>query len=262
MPDDEPQLPIRALTDTHAHLCSPNFDADRAEVLERARAAGVTSVVTVGETLEDARRNLELAEAFPDLVRPAAGLFPTYLDPELADSMIAWIREHRDRLVAIGEVGLDHWKVKDEADRELQREILGRFVELSLELDLPLNVHSRSAGRATVEFLLERGARRVQMHAFDGKPGKAQPGAEGGFFFSVPPSVVRSRQKQKLVRFLPLEHLLVETDSPVLGPDRESRNEPANAVVSLRAIAELKDLSEDEVAEAVVDNTRRMYGAL
>lgn len=262
MPEDDPQPPTLPLTDTHAHLCSPDFDADRAEVLERARAAGVTSVVAVGETLDDARRNLELADAFPDVVRPAAGLFPTYLDPEQAGTLIEWIREHRDRLVALGEVGLDHWKVQDEEDRETQREILGRFVDLSLELDLPLNVHSRAAGRATVEFLLERGARRVQMHAFDGKPGKAQLGAEAGFFFSVPPSVVRSRQKQKLVRFLPLEHLLVETDSPVLGPDRERRNEPANAVVSLRAIAEIKGLSEDEVAEAVVENTGRLYGVL
>lgn len=260
MPDDPPRPPTRSLTDTHAHLCSPDFDADRAEVLARARAAGVTSVVAVGETLEDAHRNLELADAFPDLVRPAAGLFPTHLDLEQTEALIGWIREHRDRLVAIGEVGLDHWQVKDEEDRDLQREILGRFVELSLELDLPLNVHSRAAGRATVEFLLERGARRVQMHAFDGKPGKAQPGAEAGFFFSVPPSVVRSRQKQKLVRFLPLDRLLVETDSPVLGPDRESRNEPANAAVSLRAIAEIKGLSEDQVAEAVVENTRRLYG--
>lgn len=252
--------PLPPLTDTHAHLCSPDFDADRGEVLERARAAGVQAVVAVGETLEEAETNLALAEEFPDTVRPAAGLFPTHLDLAQADALIEWIRRRRDRLVAIGEVGLDHWKVKDEEEREVQREIFGRFVELALELDLPLNVHSRAAGRATVEFLLERGARRVQMHAFDGKPGKAQPGMEAGYFFSVPPSVVRSRQKQKLVRFLPLECLLLETDSPVLGPDRESRNEPANVRVSLTAIAEIKGVSEDEVAAAVVENTRRLYG--
>jgi len=248
------------LTDTHAHLCSPDFDADRGEVLERARAAGVTTVVAVGETLEEAETNLALAEDFPDAVRPAAGLFPTHLDLAQADALIEWIRRRRDRLVAIGEVGLDHWKVKDEEEREVQRKIFGRFVDLARELDLPLNVHSRAAGRATVEFLLERGAQRVQMHAFDGKPGKAQPGMEAGYFFSVPPSVVRSRQKRKLVRFLPLDCLLLETDSPVLGPDRESRNEPANVRVSLSAIAEIKDVSEDEVAAAVVENTRRLYG--
>lgn len=252
-------LPRPTLTDTHAHLCDPVFDADRAEVLERAGAAGVTAVVAVGETLADARRNLELADAFPGRIRPAAGLFPTHLDAAQADALIELIRREHGRLAAIGEVGLDHWKVEGEADRELQREIFGRFIDLSLELDLPLNVHSRAAGRATIELLIERGAKRVQMHAFDGKPGKAQPGVEAGFFFSVPPSVVRSRQKQKLVRFLPLSCLLVETDSPVLGADRESRNEPAHATVSLDAIAEIKGIAPQEAAEAVAETTRRLY---
>lgn len=248
------------LTDTHAHLVDPGFDADRDAVLERARGRGVGAVVAVGEDLDDARRNLELAGRYPGVVFPAAGLYPTRLDLEEAEAMVALVREHRDELLAIGEVGLDHWKVKDEADRELQREIFGRFVDLATELDLPLNVHSRAAGRVTVEFLLARGAAKVQMHAFDGKASKAMPGVEAGFFFSVPPSVVRSRQKQKLVRQLPLECLLVETDSPVLGPEREARNEPANAAVSLGAIAELKELPVEAVSAAVRENTRRLYG--
>ncbi len=132
-----------------------------------------------------------------------------------------------------------------------------RFVALAAELDLPLNVHSRSAGRATIELLLAHGARRVLMHAFDGRAQSALPGVEAGFFFSVPPSVVRSPQKQKLVRRLPLEHLLVETDSPVLGPVPGERNEPANVQISLRAIAEAKDLPLARVQEQVGENARR-----
>ena len=83
---------------------------------------------------------------------------------------------------------------------------------------------------------------------------------EAGYFFSVPPSVVRSPQKQKLVRRLPLSCMLLETDSPVLGPDRDQRNEPANAAVSLMAIAEIKGLPASEVAAAVKANTARLYG--
>ena len=249
------------LVDTHAHLGDPGFDADRDAVLRRAREAGVRAVITVGETLEDAQRNLSLADRHPEIL-PAAGLYPTHLDREQAGAMEALIREHRDRLAAIGEVGLDYWKVKEEPDREVQREIFARFIALSLELDLPLNVHSRSAGRHAVEFLVERGAKRVQLHAFDGKPSSALPAVEAGYFFSVPPSVVRSRQKQKLVRRLPLSCLLVETDSPVLGPDPGERNEPANLRESLRMIAELKGLAETEVAEAIEENTRRLYGEI
>lgn len=247
------------LTDTHTHLGDPVFDDDRAEVLERARAAGVGAVVVVSETLDEVERNLELAENHAEL-RPTAGLFPTVLDPDQAEAIASLARRERHRLVGVGEVGLDYWKVREEAEREVQRGIFARFVALAEELDLPLNVHSRSAGRQTIDMLLERGARRVQLHAFDGRAAKAQPAVEAGYYFSVPPSIVRSRQKQKLVRRLPLENLLLETDSPVLGMDPEARNEPANVRVSLRAIAELKELAEEEVEVAMVENTRRLYG--
>jgi TatD DNase family protein len=249
----------RFLTDAHAHLGDPGFDADRDAVLERARAAGVGAIVVVGETLADARRNLELAERYP-MLRPCAGLYPTHLDLAQAAALHALIRSERQRLVAIGEVGLDRWVVTDEAERELQREIFGGFVELSKETGLPLNVHSRSAGHHVISLLLERGAERVLLHAFDGKASKALPAVEAGYCFSVPPSVVRSEQKQKLVARLPLECLLLETDSPVLGPTREERNEPQNVRISLTAIAGIKGVPEQAVAEATAENARRLFG--
>lgn len=247
------------MIDTHAHLCDPAFAHDLAAVLRRARAAGVDRVIAVGESLADAKLNIELAAAYPEAVAPAAGLFPTRLDPGEADELCSWMRLHRESLAAVGEVGLDYWKVQEEGEREIQREIFSRFIRLATELDLPLNVHSRSAGRATIEFLLEHGARRVQMHAFDGRAASASPGVEAGYYFSVPPSVVRSPQKQKLVRRLPLSCLLLETDSPVLGADPAARNEPAQAASSLAAIAELKQLDAVEVREAIASNERRLY---
>ena len=248
------------LTDCHAHLCDPSFAGDLDEVLARARGAGVEAVIAVGETRADAERNLELAERHAGVVRPTAGLYPTHLDPAEAERVADLIRRERSRLAGIGEVGLDRWKVRDEGDLALQREIFALFIDLSVELDLPLNVHSRSAGHYAIELLRERGAKRVQLHAFDGRAARAEPAVEAGYFFSVPPSIVRSPQKQKLVRRLPLSCLLLETDSPVLGPARDQRNEPANALVSLRAIADLKGVTEDEVAAAVTRNTSRLYG--
>jgi TatD DNase family protein len=252
---------MRGLVDTHAHLCDPVFDADRAEVLEQARNAGIAAVIAVGEDLADAQKNLELAAALP-MIRPAAGLYPTRLSLERAEEMRGFIRSHREKLVAIGEVGLDYWAVQEESQQELQREIFAGFIALAQELNLPLNVHSRSAGRHAVAFLLQHGASRVQLHAFDGNSSAALPAAEAGFFFSIPPSIVRSQQKQKLVRRLPLGCLLVETDSPVLGPFPQERNEPANAVLSIKAIAEIRAVSETEVIEAVRENTLRLYGDL
>ncbi len=249
------------LVDTHAHMCAPQLRNDLEGVLFRARERGIGAIISVAEDLEEARATLDLAARY-SLIRPAAGLYPGNADAELARQMRELIRKERERLVAIGEVGLDFRLAESEEAKELQREILAEFVRLSLELDLPLNVHSRSAGRHAAELLLEHGARRVQMHAFDGKAGSAHKAVEAGYFFSVPPSAARSRQKQKLIRQLPLSCLLLETDSPVLGPDPEETNEPANLAVALRTVAEIKEIPEEQVREAVADNTRRLYGDL
>ena len=247
------------LTDTHTHIGDESFDADRPAVLDRAAAAGVAAIISVGEDLADAEKNLVLARKFP-ILKPAAGLYPAHLDPAAAEALCAFIRRHRSQLVAVGEVGLDFWVAKDADQRQLQGQIFARFVDLALELDLPLNVHSRSAGRHAVDLLVTRGARRVQMHAFDGKITAARPALEAGYFFSIPPSIVRSRQKQKLVRHLPLEALLVETDSPVLGPDPQARNEPANLTIAIEAIAEIKQVPREQVIASVVNNTKALYG--
>jgi TatD DNase family protein len=252
-------MPMRQLVDTHAHICDPVFDLDRNEVLERAGKSGILAVIAVGENILDARKNIELAAKHP-LLRPAAGLYPTILDRTKAEEMQGFIRKERARLVAVGEVGLDFWIVKEDAAKELQKEIFKNFISLANELDLPLNVHSRSAGRHAVALLLESNAVKVQMHAFDGKASAALPALEAGYFFSIPPSVVRSRQKQKLVKRVPLSRLLVETDSPVLGPHQNRRNEPINISISIRAIAELKNISEQEVIETVSENTQKLYG--
>jgi TatD DNase family protein len=242
-------------------MCDPSFDGDRDAVLERADKTGVRAIIAVGENLADARKNIALAKKYP-ILKPAAGLYPTRLDLEQAHQMVDFLCDNKSRIFAIGEVGLDYWVVKEDSKKALQREILKIFIELSKELNLPLNIHSRSAGRHAIALLLESNAARVQMHAFDGKAAAALPAVEAGYFFSIPPSVVRSRQKQKLVKRLPLACLLIETDSPVLGPTPNDRNEPANIWQSIKAIAELKDISEEEVIAALSENTERLYGRL
>jgi TatD DNase family protein len=246
------------LFDAHAHMASDEFAQDLPAVLARAEAAGVRGIVTVAETLEEGERILGLSSLYP-LIKPAAGLYPTILDLDAADAVVAFAKRHADRLVALGEVGLDHWVVKEEVDWKIQEEILARLVALSNEADLPLNVHSRSAGRHTIGFLRSQGARRVLLHAFDGKASAAVEGVRAGYFFSIPPSVVRSPQKQKLVRSLPLVCLLLETDSPVLGPDPAARNEPANVRIACRAVADLKRVSFEEVARITTENARRLF---
>lgn len=246
------------LVDAHAHLYASAFAADLDAVLERAALQGVQAVLCVSETLAEAQRVVELADRHP-LIQPCAGLYPTILDRDAAAAMLDFIRQHRDRLVAIGEVGLDYWKVQDAADREVQRDILAQHIALSRELDLPLNVHSRSAGRHCIAWLRDNGARHVLLHAFDGKAASARAAIEAGYYFSVPPSIVRSPQKQKLVRHLPLEHLLLESDAPVLGPEKDARNEPCNVWLSCRQIAAIKGVPVEEAARMTTANARRLF---
>ena len=247
-----------SVVDTHTHLCDPLFDKDRDVVLERAMDAGVSAIVVVSETLSDVHRNLMLAASHP-LLWPAGGLYPTHLDHSEAERICEFIGRERHKLFAIGKVGLDYWAVKEDPEREKQREIFYTFIDLAMKLDLPLNVHSRSAGRHAIDMLLERGALKVQLHAFDGKAASALPAIEAGYFFSIPPSVVRSPQKQKLVKRVPLSNLLVETDSPVLGPYPGERNEPSNVMVSVKSISEIKNISEEQVLETLLENTHQLY---
>lgn len=257
------------MIDCHAHLASPVFDADRSEVLRRAHEAGVSEVLVVGEDAEDDQRVLEVC-AQHAVLHPCVGLHPDRFAEDRPAPSAAELgrvcelaRRAASELVAVGEVGLDYWYVKTDERRRLQRKALGRMAELARELDVPLNVHSRSAGHHTIAVLEEAGAQRVLMHAFDGKAGHAQRAAEAnGWVFSIPPSVVRSAQKQKLVRLLPLEALALESDSPVLGPERRERNEPKNLTLTLRYIAEAKGVSPERVREVTTATARRLFSRL
>jgi TatD DNase family protein len=250
--------PIFPLIDVHAHMYDEAFGHDLGEVLNRAAASSVCAVLAVSETLEQARHILCLTARYP-MIKPCAGLYPTIMDLDAAAEMLAFIREHHGRLVAIGEVGLDYWRVKDAGGRALQRQIFAQHIALANELDMPLNVHSRSAGRHTIAWLVEHKAQRVLMHAFDGKAASAMVGVAAGYYFSIPPSVLRSPQKQKLVRHLPIERLLLESDSPVLGPTKDERNEPQNVSLVCAHIAAVKGLPVEQVAEITTRNARRLF---
>ena len=253
--------------DCHAHLSLDDFDHDRHRVLERARRAGVEKIVLVGEGPTDNQRVLEVYREAPELLKPCFGFHPDRFtesrtaprDTEI-DVVLNLARRHSGIIAGIGEVGLDYWYVKTAQRRELQKQCLVRMAALADELDLPLNVHSRSAGKYALEALAAAGARRVLMHAFDGKAGHALQAAEShGWIFSIPPSVIRSAQKQRLVRVLPLASLALESDSPVLGPKPDQRNEPANLTHVVRYIARTKKISEEQVREITTENARSLF---
>ncbi len=245
--------------DVHCHINDEQFAPDLEDVLARARAAGVEGLIDSAMDARDGARSLELAAENPGFVFTSLGLHPLNADPEEFRAVVELIRRNIDRIVALGEVGLDYWWGKEEEVREVQRRYFREFIALSKELHKPVIVHSRSAGKYALGILLEEGAESVLMHAFDGKPVHALRGVEAGYFFSIPPSIVRSEQKVKLARTVPLENLLLETDSPVLGPDKKERNEPANLPLVAKALAEIKGVPEETVIRVTRENTLRLF---
>jgi TatD DNase family protein len=260
------------LVDVHAHLAGPRFDDDRGEVLRRAHEAGVAAVLVVGEDLADDERVREVTSApraAGAAMIPCFGLHPDRFAEDREppsrteiDAVKAMIKSAEGHLAAIGEVGLDrHW-VKTDERRRAQEALLEELAALSVETGLALNVHSRAAGKYTIDLLIASGATRVLMHAFDGKATYAVRGADAGFLFSIPPSAIRSEQKHKLLSRLPLDALMLESDSPVLGPERGVRNEPANLALTVDFLAERYGVDASVVAEVTTQNARRLFPAL
>lgn len=247
------------LVDAHCHLQDEEFDKDRDYVVKRARERGVISIVTSSLNSLDASKALAIGRNYPDYVYVCIGSSPSNLDLKETSDLMSIIKRHRSGIVGVGEVGLDYYWVRDNQYRELQRNLFKEWLGFAEELRLPLIVHSRSAGKYAVKILLETEFRQVLMHAFDGRIGWAVKAAREGVYFSIPTSVWHSRQKQKLVKGLPLDSLLVESDAPVLSPIKEERNEPANLVYAVRKIAEMKGVSEDEVAEITTMNARKFF---
>ena len=233
------------LIDVHCHLTAPEFEGRGKEIIEKSVEAGVKAIITSGLGYEDGLKALQISDY--RIVYPSLGMSPYML--EGYEQVMESIRMESKRIVAIGEVGLDYWHAKDDEGRDRQKRVFREFIELSKELDLPLVIHSRSAGKYALEILFEMKAERVIMHAFDGAAKYAVRAVEKGYMFSIPPSIARSQQKRNLVKRIPLENLLLESDSPVLSPIAGQINYPWNIIVSAEWIGRIKGTSVEKVIE-------------
>jgi TatD DNase family protein len=249
--------------DSHAHIDGPEFDADRPAVLERARAAGLEAIIQIGYNRETIERGFALFAGEP-LVRFAVGLHPhdsSAFTPELLD----WIemQSTRDKVVAIGEVGLDWFR--DYAPRETQLACFREMVRLARRRRLPLVVHSRAAEEDTLRILEEEQASDVGgvMHCYSYGIEAARRLHELNFLVGFPCFVTYpKRNSLDVVAGLQVEQMLIETDAPFLPPQRlrGKRNEPACVVDAAGAIAQAKGLSLADVARITTRNARRLFG--
>jgi TatD DNase family protein len=253
------------LVDHHCHLDFPQLAQDRAGVLARARAAGVGLMVTISTRIKRLPELLAIAEAH-DNVYCSVGTHPHNAHEELDIPVeeIVRLSEH-PKVVAIGEAGLDYYY--QHSTPEAQAEGFRRHIAAARQTGLPLEIHAREADADTALILEDehaKGAFPAILHCYTGGPDLAARALKLGLYVSFTGVVTfkKSEALREIVRSVPLERLLVETDAPYLAPMpyRGKTNEPAFVVHTAKVLAEVKGVSEDELAAATTDNFFRLFG--
>lgn len=245
--------------DMHCHL-EMIEGHDVKDIVERANKKNV-KIVASGVNVESNKKVLGFADEFGVYV--SLGMYPTdtlRLSDAEVDAELEMIRKNAEKIVFIGEVGLDF--KEDLKQRDKQEENFRKVIKLAKKIDKPLLVHSRKAEEKCIEILEEESADKVIMHCFSGNFKLVTRVMENNWYFSIPTSVNNSEHFQKIIELAELDKLLCETDSPYLHPDKEFPNLPENVIVSYEKIAEIKGLGVGDVEEMVEKSFKMLIGEL
>jgi TatD DNase family protein len=249
------------LIDTHCHLDFPEFNADREEVIERARGQGINYIVNIGSSLEGSKKSLELSQKY-DFIYSTIGLHPHEADgfsPEVKHLLEELAR--KDKVVAIGETGLDYYKNYSKAEN--QKTLFEFSVKLARDLGLPLVIHNRQAQDDTLKVLKQALPQKAVVHCFSGDENFLKECLDLGFFVSFTCNITykKAGDLRNLVKLTPLVRLLLETDAPFLPPEglRGERNEPTYVKYLCEEIARLKEISIEEVAKTTTNNAKEFF---
>ncbi|MCM3413354.1 TatD family hydrolase [Metabacillus litoralis] len=252
------------LFDTHAHLNAVQFEEDLEEVIERAKSEGVSHIVVVGFDHETIKRAMELIEQY-DMMYAAIGWHPVDAI-DMTEEDLSWIRDlsQHPKVVAIGEMGLDYYW--DKSPKEIQKEVFRKQIQLAKEVNLPIIIHNRDATEDVVKILQEENASEVGgiMHCFTGSLEVAKQCMEMNFYISFggPVTFKNAKKPKEVVKEIPMDRLLIETDCPYLTPHpyRGKRNEPSYVRYVAEQISELRGVSFEEVAGKTSDNAMKVFG--
>jgi TatD DNase family protein len=251
------------LIDSHAHLEMPEFKRDLEGVIQRAKESGVEYIFTVGTEKKDWERALEIANSHPSIYA-ILGVHP-HNAKEIDDQTYPRLKElcRNGKVKAYGEIGLDFFRNLSARDIQLKR--FREQIGLAKELGLPIVVHDREAHQETLEILKSEKGEECGgiIHCFSGDYEMAKVCIDMGFYISIPGSITfkSAESFREIVKRIPLESLLVETDAPFLTPEpfRGKRNEPGYVRYTAQKVAEIKGVSFEKVAEVTTKNSMRVY---
>ena len=251
------------LVDSHAHLEMPDFKRDLEQVIQRAKESGVGYIFTVGTEKKDWKRALEIADSHPSIYA-ILGVHP-HNAKEIDDQTYPTLRElcRSGKVKAYGEIGLDFFRNLSPRDIQLKR--FREQIALAKEVGLPIVVHDREAHQETLEILKSEKVEECGgiIHCFSGDYEMAKACIDMGFHISIPGSINFKNAEgfREIVKRIPLESLLVETDAPFITPEpfRGKRNEPSYVRYTAQKVAEIKKISFERVAEVTTENALRVY---
>jgi len=250
------------LIDTHCHLDFPEFDRDRDEVIKRARECGIGCIINIGSSLQSSVKSLELSRQY-DFIYAGVGIHPHEADRFESKIHFA-IKDlaKEDKAVAIGEIGLDYYKNYSQAEN--QRICFGSLLRLAKDLGLPVVIHTRQAQADTLMILKSALPVRAVVHCFSGDESFLKECLDLGFFISFTCNISYNKAAplRKLVKIVPLDRLLLETDAPFLPPKefRGLRNEPAYLGYLAKEVAAIKEIEIDEVSRVTTANAKNFFG--
>ncbi|MFQ5863774.1 MAG: TatD family hydrolase [bacterium] len=251
------------LIDTHAHLYFNHFDGDREQVIQRAFEAGVKKVINIGIDLETCRQCMEMAEKHTSLFA-TVGIHPND-STKLDEKSLATLKEfaQHPKVVAIGEIGLDFYR--ERAPVEIQRQAFRNQIALAKDVALPIVIHNRQAVRQILDILKQEGTEGLGgvFHCFSEDEQIAEEVLELGFHISFTGNLTfKNSELPEVAKVVPLERLLLETDSPFLSPapKRGRRNEPAHVIYIAQKLAEIKGTNFDEIERITTENAIRLFG--
>jgi TatD DNase family protein len=246
------------IIDSHCHLDFSKFNRDREETISRARKAGVVGMINSGISLKGNLVSLELAEKHKD-IHATLGLSPDIgRDGNLKQikEILAQIEENSEKAVGIGETGLDFQDCKTDKERQNQTAAFKKVTEIAKNFSKPLVVHARLAEPEVLE--LVKVMDTVVYHCYSGSVETMKEIVDAGYYISLATLVSFSKHHQELAAEVPIENLLLETDSPFLSA-RKGRNEPAFIVDSVPVIAKIKEMEPAEIARLTTENARRVF---
>ncbi len=247
------------LVDVHAHLGFENFKDDLDEVIARAKKVGIVSIINSGTTLERCKETLELAKRY-DIVKASLGIFPTEtikMTSQEFENALGFIKKNKAKIVAVGEVGLDYNGGTD--TKEEQKKSFQRIIEFIEKVKLPAIIHARKAEEDAVQMLESSKIKKVMMHCFSGSRKLIKRCEQNGWMFSIPTNITFSEHFQMLAKEVSMSQILTETDSPLLPPIKGQRNEPANVIYTIKKIAEIRNLDEEEVKKMIYSNYQKFF---